>query len=148
MDKNIEGCSYYACFNLRNVLLWFCIYPYKEKKCQGSSAWVSCRAFCYNGLLSVIVLVTKTHFGLHGEFTKEWMNEPLDESKKWSVPLMTLMKRWPYWRFHQTVKKTENTPQHKLNMLCSDIVFIKLLISWLLKKSLTFCPRKFKMCEI
>ena len=61
----------------------------------------------------MIVLVTKTHFGLHGEFTKEWMNEPLDESKKWSVPLMTLMKRWPYWRFHQTVKKTENTPQAK-----------------------------------
>ena len=74
---------------------------------------MSYRTFCYNGLLSVIVLVTKTHFSLRGEFTKEWMNEPLDESKKWLVPLMTLMKRWPYWRFHQTVKKTENIPQAK-----------------------------------
>ena len=26
---------------------------------------------------------------------------------------MTAMKRWPYWRFHRTVKKNENTLQAK-----------------------------------
>ena len=30
-----ERYSYYACFNLRNVLFWFYIYSNTEKKCQG-----------------------------------------------------------------------------------------------------------------
>ena len=112
VDKNKrERCSYYGCFNLRNVLLWFCIYSYTEKKCQELFAWVSCRTFCYKGLLSVIVLVAKTHF-LH---KRRWTNRSMSPKKGWcsEVLPMTAMKRWPYWRFHRTVKKTENTLQAK-----------------------------------
>ena len=109
VDKNKrERYSYYACFNLRNVLFWFYIYSNTEKKCQGLYAWVSCRAFCYKGLLSVIVLVAETHFGLRREFTSEWINEPFDKPKKWLVKWgasYDSMKRWPYWRFYWTVKK-------------------------------------------
>ena len=109
VDKNKrERYSYYACFNLRNVLFWFYIYSNTEKKCQGLYAWVSCRAFCYKGLLSVIVLVAETHFGLRREFTLEWINEPFDEPKEWLVKWgasYDSMKRWPYWRFYWTVKK-------------------------------------------
>ena len=46
---------------------------------------MNCRTFCYNVLLSVIVLVAKTHFGLLREFALEYINEPFDEPKKWSV---------------------------------------------------------------
>ena len=63
------------------------------------------------GLLSVIVLVAKTHF-LH---KRRWTNRSMSPKKGWcsEVLPMTFMKRWPYWRFHRTVKKTENTPQAK-----------------------------------
>ena len=54
-------------FTQRSDLLLY--YSYTEKKFQELSAWVSCRAFYYNGLLSVIVLVAKAHFGLLRKFT-------------------------------------------------------------------------------
>ena len=91
----------------------------------------------------VIVLVAETHFGLRREFTLEWINEPFDKPKKWLVKWgasYDSMKRWPYWRFYWTVKKKKTKIRLKLNVLWSDIVF--------LKKSLTFCSRKFKICEI
>ena len=95
-------------FTQRSTLILYLLLHRKEMS----------RIICLSELshiLSVIVLVAETHF-LH---KRRWTNRSMSPKKGWcsEVLPMTAMKRWPYWRFHRTVKKTENTLQAKRDVV-------------------------------